>query len=190
MSNTDSLKAIATTDWDESLQHVVDDMHGEPLNVHKLLANNPALLDAWWTYRKYSVNGGSLGKRNAEVIILRTAVILDSWYEWASHVVRGLESELSLDDIEAIRAGEGLGDVDTLLVAAVDELDQHRALHADTLLALSRHFSGAQVLDLISLVSTYTMLGCVLNTWTVELDGHVESRLPDGVDQSKFGDFC
>ncbi len=42
------------------------------------------------------------GKRNAELVVLRTAVHASNWYEWASHVVRGLDSELSLTEIERV----------------------------------------------------------------------------------------
>ncbi len=186
MTDALTMKPIDTEAWDPSLKHVVDDMHGAPLNIHKMLANNPALLDAWWAFRKYSVNGGSLGKRNAEIVILRTAVNLDCWYEWASHVVRGLDSGLSLEEIEAVRTGGDWDDADALLIAAVDELDQHRALHADSLQALSEFFSGQQVLDLFCLVNTYNMLGCVLNSWPVSLDEPVSDALPAGVSEGEF----
>ena len=45
------------------------------------------------------------GKRNAELVVLRTAVHASNWYEWASHVVRGLDSELSLAEIERVLSG-------------------------------------------------------------------------------------
>ena len=99
------MRAIPTEDWNSSLSHIIADMKGIPLNVHKLLANNPALLDAWWSLRKYLVQGGSLGTRNAELVILRTAAHARNWYEWASHVERGLISDLSLVEIEQVLEG-------------------------------------------------------------------------------------
>ena len=43
MPDDDILKVVPTGDWHESLQPVVDDMNGRPLNVHGLIANNPDL---------------------------------------------------------------------------------------------------------------------------------------------------
>jgi hypothetical protein len=105
MTDASNLQAIPTGTWDSSLGHIVEDMHGKPLNVHGLLANHPALLNAWWPLRKYLVAGGALGKRNAELVILRSARHACNWYEWASHVVRGLDSDLSLTEIERVMDG-------------------------------------------------------------------------------------
>ena len=83
--------------WDPSLNHILRQMNGEPLNIHKLLAKHPKLLKAWWDFRNYSVNGGDLGRRKGELVILRVASYLNSWYEWASHVERSLQCGLALD---------------------------------------------------------------------------------------------
>ena len=37
------MKPLPPTQWDESLQPVLDDMNGRPLNVHGLMANHPKL---------------------------------------------------------------------------------------------------------------------------------------------------
>lgn len=136
------MRAIPITDWNASLRHVIADMKGIPLNVHKLLANNPALLDAWWSLRKYLVQGGSLGKRNAELVILRTAAHARNWYEWASHVERGLNSNLSWMEIERVLEGPSHPDwteSDALLLQSVDELAANGALGPELLDKLDAH---------------------------------------------------
>ncbi len=181
MPDLTKLTALPTADWDPELADVISAMNNRPLNVHKLIANNPALLKAWWPLRQYIVSGGSLGTRNAEVVILRTAMHMRNTYEWASHVERGLAAGLAADDIDKIGAREssGLADKDALLVAAVDELVAHQRLRAASLAALAVHFRQDQLVDLIAIHSTYTMLGYLLNTWPVELDEHVSSALPE-----------
>jgi hypothetical protein len=181
--------AISTEDWNTSLSHVITDMKGQPLNVHKLLANNPALLDAWWSLRKYLVQGGSLGKRNAELVILRTAAHARNWYEWASHVVRGLNSNLSLVEIERVIEGPGHADwaeSDALLLQSVDDLAANGALGPELLEKLDAHIGQEAILDLIALRSMYVMLGNMLNTWEVELDRHVATALPDTLTRENF----
>ena len=183
------MRAIPITDWNASLSHVIADMQGIPLNVHKLLANNPALLDAWWSLRKYLVQGGSLGKRNAELVILRTAAHARNWYEWASHVERGLKSDLSLMEIERVLKGPSHPDwteSDALLLQSVDELAANGSLGPELLDKLDAHIGQAAILDLIALRSMYVMLGNMLNTWEVELDKHVANALPDSLTRENF----
>jgi len=189
MANASKLQAIPADMWDSSLGHIVDDMDCNPLNVHALLANNPDLLNAWWPLRNYLVAGGSLGKRNAELVILRTAVHARNWYEWASHVVRGLNSDLSLTEIERVIDGPAHPDwaePDALLLLAVDELAVHGGLDTETVENLAAHFGHKAILDLLALRSMYVMLGDMLNTWEVVLDRHVADALPDTVTRDRF----
>jgi len=178
------MEPIPPQDWDASLQHVIDDMNGRPLNIHSLMANHPRLLNAWWDLRNYSVNGGDLEQRHCEIAILRVAVHTNSWYEWASHVVRGLASGLTLAEIERVREGpnaEGWDVQDAALLLAMDNLAENQAIAKDTLQELGEHFTQQQVLDMIVLHGMYNTLACMIKTWGIELDAHVAERLPETV---------
>lgn len=189
MSDRNELQPIPVTEWDECLTSVQEDMHGRPLNVHKLLANHPALLTAWWQFRNYVVAGGSLDKRSLELIILRTAVHTGAWYEWAAHVERGLKSGLALEEIERVLdqpTSPAWSDPDALLLQAVDQLAAHQTLQPETRKALEQFLDDRQLLDLIAIQSVYTMLGSVLNTWDVELDAQIQQALPGSVTRNSF----
>jgi alkylhydroperoxidase family enzyme len=167
------MQPLPLAEWDESLNHVIDDMNGRPLNVHGLMANHPELLNAWWGFRNYSVRGGALEQRDCELVILRVAVHMRSWYEWASHVDRGLASGLSIEEIEKVRQGPGAsewGDRDALLLKSVDELLTERAISKPTQAKLAAHFSANQIMDVIAIHGMYITLGCMINTWGLELD--------------------
>lgn len=175
--------------WDPSLAPVLEDMGGNPLNVHRLMAHNPALLSAWWAFRNHGVNGGALGPRRGELVILRVGVLVKSWYEWASHVDRALRIGLSLEEIERVRAGgeaPGWSEPEALLLSAVDELVADHGLSEPTHAALRRHFSVAEIMDLIAIHGMYVILGCMINTWGLTLDADVEARLPEGVKTRSF----
>lgn len=183
------MKPLPLAQWDDALRHVLDDMNGRPLNVHGLMANHPALLDAWWSYRNYSVAGGALAERDRELVILRVAVHMKNWYEWASHVDRGLAAGLSLDDVLRVALGPGApdwGERDALLLQAVDELIDERAIRTATQKRLAAHFSQNQLMDIVAIHGMYITLGCMINTWDVELDEHVEKRLPTTVTRERF----
>jgi alkylhydroperoxidase family enzyme len=178
------MKPLPPKSWDASLQHVIDDMGGRPLNIHSLMANHPRLLAAWWDLRNYSVNGGDLEQRHCEIVILRVAVHLDSWYEWASHVDRGLACGLTLAEIERVKEGPdaaGWNAQDAALLFAVDNLAKNRAIAEETLHGLDEYFTQQQVLDVILLYGMYNTIACMVKTWDVELDPHVAERLPESV---------
>jgi len=183
------MKPVPLEQWDDSLSYIVDDMNGRPLNVHSLMANHPDLLNAWWEFRNYAVRGGALTQRDCELVILRVAVHMRSWYEWASHVDRGLVSGLSIEEIERIVQGPGAAEWsfrDTLLLQSVDELVDKRAITAATREQLADHFSDKQLMDIIAIHGMYITLGCMVNTWGLELDKPVEDSLPTGVSRDSF----
>jgi len=182
------MKPVPFQDWDSSLQHVIDDMGGRPLNIHALMANHPPLLNAWWDLRNYLVNGGDLEQRQCELVILRVAVHMQSWYEWGSHVVRGLDSGLTLDEIESVLAGDGnWSAAESALLAAVDEVAGDNVISDATRARLAPHFSDQQMLDIILLHGMYMTIGCMINTWDVELDDHVNDQLPEEAPHPQFG---
>lgn len=120
-----AVNPLAPEQWDESLSFIKEDMNGLPINVHRLMAHHPELLKAWWNFRNYSVQGGALGKRKGELVILRVAIHMKAWYEWGSHVERGLACGLSREEIERVKLGgnaEGWEKDEALLLNAIDEL--------------------------------------------------------------------
>jgi alkylhydroperoxidase family enzyme len=183
------MQPLPLQEWNETLKEVLDDMDGKPLNVHRLMANHPQLLKAWWNYRNHSVSGGDLEQRDCELVILRVAVKMRCWYEWASHVDRGQVSGLSLSDIERVLEGPdatGWATRDAVLLRAVDELIENRGITVETQKEIAAHFTPNQVLDVIAIQGMYATLGCMINTWGLELDSEVQARLPAGVSHSAF----
>ena len=183
------MKPLPSTQWDESLQPILDDMNGRPLNVHGLMANHPKLLKAWWQLRNYSVSGGDLEQRDCELVILRVAVHMKVWYEWSSHVVRGLAAGLSLEEILRVKKGPAAtewDERDSVLLQVVDELLQSRRISASTQDRASQYFSANQLMDVIAIHGLYVTLACMINTWELELDTHVREHLPDSVTLDTF----
>ena len=186
------MKPLPPDQWDPSLQHIIDDMDGRPIQIHCLLANHPALLNAWWNYRMYSVKGGDLEQRECELVILRVAVHMNAWYEWAAHVDRGLATGLTLDEIYRVAEGPtalAWNDKDSMLLNAVDELVTDHSMSTATRTSLETFFSEKQVLDIISLQGLYVTIACMIGTWPVEIEEHVIQRLPEEVTEESFRDL-
>ncbi len=180
---------VEVDNWDPSLSHIVKQMNGEPLNVHKLMAKHPKLLKAWWDFRNYSINGGDLGKRKGELVILRVASYLNSWYEWASHVDRSLKCGLQLDEI--IRVDKQLNENDWepsefLLLRAVDELIKTQNINRNLYLELNKFYSEPQIMDVIAIHGMYIILGSMLNIWKIELEEKISTSIPSSVTFESF----
>lgn len=180
---------LPISEWDAPLTHIIDDMDGRPLNVHSLMANHPSLLKAWWDFRNYSITGGDLGKRKGELVILRVAVHMNAWYEWASHAERALACGLTLKEIERVKQEPESPEwnaSERLLLKAVDELFILHAISNQTHTRLREHYSARQVMDLIAIHGMYVILGGMINTWGLELDPHIEKNLPASVTKEQF----
>ncbi len=189
MINAPGVAPLPLDEWDDSLDFIKQDMNGRPINVHRLMAHNPELLKAWWNFRNYSVKGGALGKRYGELVILRVATHMKAWYEWGSHVERGLACGLSREEIERVKTGGAAvswSEGERALLNGIDELITSHGLSPQTHAQLREHFSVAQIMDIIAIHGMYVTLGCMINTWGLELDQHVKDRLPEDVTREQF----
>ncbi len=185
------MQPLPLQQWDESLDHVIADMNGRPLNVHGLMANHPDLLNAWWDFRNYAVQGGALAQRDCELLILRVAVRMQCWYEWASHVVRGKAAGLTVEEIKRVQDGPGADSwshQDRALLQSVDDLFDQRRIATETQEKLNGYFAPRQILDIIAIYGVYVTLGCVINTWDTNLDESVHSKLSDEFSRRAFED--
>jgi 4-carboxymuconolactone decarboxylase len=189
MTTQDPLSPLPIDQWDPQLAHIVEDMKGAPINVHKLMAHSPSLLQAWWDFRNFSVNGGTLGQHLGELVILRVGVHLGAWYEWGSHVDRAMRLGMPIAAINAVllhEIGPDWPEVDGLVLRAVDELMTTHAIHKSTRAALAPHLSTPQLMDLIAIHGMYVTLGCMIHTWGLELDEAVAARLAGLTDSATF----
>jgi alkylhydroperoxidase family enzyme len=134
-------------------------------------------------------SGGALGSRLSELIILRVGVHVSAWYEWGSHVDRAQRVGLTLDEIKRTlsrEVGPDWSAEEAALLAAVDELVETHALSDATRAALAGHFTPPQLLDVIATQGLYTILGCMIRSWGLDLDTDTQSRIEGLVTREGF----
>ena len=125
----------------------------------------------WLVFANHVLGKSTIDVRQREVLILRTAKLVDSEYEWGQHVVIAKEAGLNDDEIQAIEtSGDGLDQVEQLLCDVADELTRDKVLSADLWEKLNENFDTRQVMDIVFTVGQYTMLAMALNTFGVQLD--------------------
>ncbi len=116
---------------------------------------------------------GRLDRDQTEAVILRTALLCGSRYEWTQHVPLARRAGLSAEQVEAIRSdpqSELLSEPTRLLLRAVPELLEQHALGEETYERLAAAFAPAQVLEATMLIGNYAMLAGALNTFGVPIE--------------------
>lgn len=171
------LEPLPPEAWDEQIQPIAERL-GNPLNIHRIIANNPVLMNAYTPLRYHIVRDSSLSPRQRELIILRTAHNCQSDYEWAHHVVRGREAGLSDEEVERVRAGAqhlAWASADAALLHCADEMFQQTEIQARTLALMAEHYSKEQLLDTIYTIGVYITLGTILKSFSVPLEPEIEA---------------
>ncbi|MEM8860335.1 MAG: carboxymuconolactone decarboxylase family protein [Chloroflexota bacterium] len=169
---TDYLQPLPPNQWDDSIQHIAERL-GDPLNIHKMIAHHPALMEAYTPLRYHVVRDSVLGGRLRELLILRVAHLIGSEYEWAHHVVRGQAAGLTLDEIERVKLGggaEGWSAAEKHIINCVDEMVAYQQLTEETAAGLIGTVRKEGLLDAVMTVAVYLALGTLLKTFDVPID--------------------
>ncbi|MCC6925522.1 carboxymuconolactone decarboxylase family protein [Novosphingobium sp.] len=142
-------------------------------NIFRTQAHNPEALAAFLAWGNYVLSArNSLTPRQRELAILRTGWNCKAGYEWAQHVVIGLNSGIAESEIPAIKAGPDALHWDPLeaaILRACDELGQNHHI-ADATWAELAPLGDTGRVDLIYTVGQYTQVSMLLNSCGVQLD--------------------
>ncbi|MFA1547510.1 carboxymuconolactone decarboxylase family protein [Actinomadura chokoriensis] len=161
-------------EWDEVLQAVAATTG--PLNVFTTLARHPELFRAWIGFGSMLLLKGTLGARDRELAILRTAHLRSCDYEWDHHRGLGRDAGLTEAEIAALRLdldGHDWGDDDHMVLAAADELHASGTLSDATWTELATRFGERELIELVMLIGHYHMVAFTLNALRVQNEeGH------------------
>lgn len=150
------------------------------LNVLGALAYHPELAKAFFTFNGHLLSATSLTPRQRELLILRTAVLRQSEYEWAQHVVIAGDVGISRAEVAQIAWGPDStlwSDADAALLRAAGELVADGVIGDATWAVLTEHLSTQQILDVIFTVGAYETLGWMLRSFGIALDEDVRAHL-------------
>jgi alkylhydroperoxidase family enzyme len=151
----------------------VDGLGARQVNLYRSLAHTPDLLDAWidwaWALRERCTTARSL----RELMILRTAVVMRSEYEWYQHVVMAENAGVPRAKVLAIAAWQ-TSDL-------FDEAERAALMLTDSMLTgnvtdavheqIARHFSESERVELVLTAGFYAMVPRVLDACRVPVEG-------------------
>jgi 4-carboxymuconolactone decarboxylase len=140
-----------------------------------LLAHHPRLGASWLAFNGVLMEDGKLAPRDRELLVLRTAWLTQSDYEWSQHTRIGLECGLTDSEILSIPTDDlGWSERDRALLRAADQLVATYQLDDETWSVLAQEFDEAQLLEILFVVGAYACLAMVMNT--VRLDAGADSK--------------
>ena len=144
-----------------------------PPNLFRTMARQRKLFRGWLRFAGRLMPGGSLPRRETELIILRVAHLRRCAYEFGHHVRLGRRAGVTPDDVARIKAGpddDGWSARERALLRAVDALIAEGDLDDDTWTQLRAQLDEPQAIEFLLLVGHYDMLATFLLTLRVEPD--------------------
>jgi alkylhydroperoxidase family enzyme len=140
---------------------------------------NARLFWPWLYFASRLMPGGRLPAREREKLILRTAWLTRSLYEWGQHVDIGLR--VGLTDAEILRVAQGPSRCDDpaerLLLQACDELVRERHVADTTWAQLDQGYDDKRLIEIVILVGHYVMVAGFLNSAGLKLEPPVAAKL-------------
>lgn len=155
------------------------------LNIFRILLHHPYLAKNINDMIMNLIFRGKLAPRLRELIIMRLGWSTRSVYEWTQHWPIALDSDLSEEEVLAVRNWQsypGWCDLDRAVLSATDETVTSGAISSTTMETCTQLLSDKQeLLEMIAAIGTWRMISQVLRSLEVPLEEGKESWPPDGL---------
>lgn len=144
-----------------------------PPHIFTTLGRTRGLFWGWLHFAGRLMPGGTLPRRETELVILRVAHLRDCDYEREHHQRLGRRAGLSALEIDRVADGPsapGRSGRERVLLQATDELVGTRDLSDLTWQLLREHLDERSSIELLLLVGHYDMLATTLTALRVQPD--------------------
>ncbi len=146
---------------------------GKVPNLYATLAVHTRLYAPRLRFGSYIQRESSLPPQTRELLILRTAWLMKSEYEWAHHAVFARDAALSDGQIARIAQGPRAGDwsdEQRALLEAADELRRETFISDATWKNLTRYYDTRGMIEIIFTVGGYAMTAMAINSLGIQLE--------------------
>lgn len=148
---------------------------GRSFNFLRVLTIDGRLVLPYLVWNSRLMPRGKLSRSQTEAVILRTAWLCGSEYEWTQHRAIGRSVGMSQAQLEAAGPepdSDCFDELTRLLLGGVEQLLNEHRLSDATYDALRAELPPARILEYVMLVGTYSALAGALNSFGVQLEEH------------------
>ncbi len=174
------MQRVPAADFDPALKKRLEELWGKPVNLYRALGNHPALTAAWTEFANSIRHDSRTPRALRELMILRTAQLAHSEYEWAHHLRMARKAGVAEAKIAALanwRTGAAFDAKERAALALTEAVMACKVtdeVHAEA----KRHFSDAEYVELSLTAGFYAMVSRMLDAMRVELDDDVREHSP------------
>ncbi|MEU8800748.1 carboxymuconolactone decarboxylase family protein [Spirillospora sp. NPDC048819] len=146
-----------------------------PPNLFLTLARRRGLFRGWLWFAGRLMPGGTLPRRETELVILRVAHLRDCRYEFDHHVRLARRAGVRERDVERLKEGPdaaGWNPRERAILTATDQLHDRRDLDDDAWTALRTYLTEGECVELTVLAGHYEMLATVITALRIQPDEH------------------
>jgi alkylhydroperoxidase family enzyme len=158
----------------------VGDAGAKQVNLYRCLAHAPELLRAWIAFAWALRGNSATSRRMRELMILRTAMLHESHYEWHQHIHMATELGVSEAEVAELESWETSSLFDAGTKAALRFTDAivdgkvPEAINDE----LAEHFNETQRIELTVTAAFYSMVPRVLDALGVPIEEEFAGAKP------------
>lgn len=174
------MQRVPNATFSPQLDARLKELWGTPVNLYRALGNQPGLVAAWTEFANAIRHDSRTPRALRELMILRTAQIARSEYEWAHHLRMARKAGVPEAQIAALALWRDSPAFDARERAALALTEGVMAcnltdeVHAEA----KRHFDDAEFVELSLTAAFYAMVSRMLDAMRVELDPDVREHSP------------
>jgi len=142
-------------------------------NLYATIANHPKLYEPRLRFGSYLQRDSLLPPKTRELLILRTAWLINSAYEWAHHAPSAKSAGFTDAEIASIAADSDAAtwsEEHRALLRAADDLRREAFITAATWQTLTKFYDTKQLVEIIYTVGGYTMTGLAINSFGIQVE--------------------
>jgi len=128
------------------------------LNLHRMMANAPPLMKASGDMAMTFRNDAQLARSLAEIVVLRTAQVVDCDYVWGRHIplahAAGV-TERQIDEVGRWPDSAAFTPAQKTALGFAEKVARMAPIGADAFADLRRHFSPREIVELVFLIGFY-----------------------------------
>jgi AhpD family alkylhydroperoxidase len=160
------------------------------LNVYRALANAEKVYTGWMLAGRDALNSPVLPIRLRELVILRTAYLMDCRYELGQHTDIARTAGVGSDDIKAIASDSdwqtaGFNAVELAVLQLTTELLTTRSVAAPLFDKVHKALGSEATVEVLMVINRYAGLALMLNALDVDLDETARLPIPQARQNTK-----